>query len=385
MQSRTFGFLIACALFALLLPMSSAQSLTVYAKAPLDDTNQPLLEEFFIAENGGIIPASSSDDPVRWNWWCWSEETGSDWPDDDGIYRRDYLGVNPNNDTEKKLVEHRVNPDKVDVEMDGEVNVVMGEDKIRFVQFHLEITPMVNLSNQALLYIVLTEDQARDHHGREAVQLVREMRPEVGFSLQAFNTSNVVYEWPADHLEAAGVDLEDEPAGWSYTIAIFGNVDNATMQHELLLLRHGNLPTPYLHTTPSQQWMPLAFSAVAIIIAATVVSNARKRELMIPHITTGWKTDDLTTIIVRIRAGATGFSITDWKVLEPWALRGRPPKTSLLPNEEKEFTLSLRRAEEEDCHVEVGLDLDELGAWRQHIWLPHPSPSTRPSVSEPDA
>jgi hypothetical protein len=270
-------------------------------------------------------------------------------------------------------VEHRVNPDRVDVEMEGEVKVVMGEENIRFVQFHLDITPMVNLSNQALLYIVLTEDIARDHHGREAMQLVREMRPEVGFSLQAFNSSSVVYEWPADHLEAAGVDLEDEPAGWSYTIALFGDVDNATMQHELLVLRHGHLPTPYLHTTPSQQWMPLAFSAIAIIIAATVVSNARKRELMIPHITTAWKTDDLSTITVRIHAGATGFSITDWKVLEPWALRGRPPKTNLLPNEEKVFTLSLRQAEEEDCHVEVGLDLEELGAWRQHIWLPNPN------------
>jgi hypothetical protein len=151
------------------------------------------------------------------------------------------------------------------------------------------------------------------------------------------------------------------------------------MQHELLVLRHGDLPTPYLHTTPSQQWTPLAFSAIAIIIAATVVSNARQRELMIPHITTAWKTDDFSTITVRIHAGATGFSITDWKVLEPWALRGRPPKTNLLPNEEKVFTLSLRQAEEEDCHVEVGLDLEELGAWRQHIWLPHPNTSDKNS------
>ena len=372
MQSKIFGFVVACALLALMLPITSAQGLTVYAKAPLDDASQPLLEEFFISEDNSAIPASSSDS-VRWNWWCWSEETGSNWPDDDGIYRRDYLGVNISTDVESNLVEHRVNPDRVDVEMEGEVKVVMGEENIRFVQFHLDITPMVNLSNQALLYIVLTEDIARDHHGREAIQLVREMRPEVGFSLQAFNSSSVVYEWPADHLEAAGVDLEDEPAGWSYTIALFGDVDNATMQHELLVLRHGHLPTPYLHTTPSQQWMPLAFSAIAIIIAATVVSNARKRELMIPHITTAWKTDDLSTITVRIHAGATGFSITDWKVLEPWALRGRPPKTNLLPNEEKVFTLSLRQAEEEDCHVEVGLDLEELGAWRQHIWLPNPN------------
>ena len=385
MKSNVFGLFIACTLFALVLPVTSAQSLTVVAKAPLDDTPQPLLEEFFISENNPIIPSSSSDDPVRWNWWCWSEETGSDWPDDDGIYRRDYLGINVSTDGEHNLVEHRISPDSPDVEMEGEVNVVTGEENIRFVQFHLDITPMVNLSNQALLYIVLTEDRARDHHGREAIQLVREMRPEVGFSLQAFNTSSVVYEWPADHLEAAGVDLEDEPAGWSYTIALFGDVDNVSMQHELLLLRHGDLPTPYLHTTPSQQWTPLAFSAIAIIIAATVVSNARQRELMIPHITTAWKTNDLSTITVRIHAGATGFSITDWKVLEPWALRGRPPKTSLLANEEKVFTLSLRRAEQEDCHVEVGLDLEELGAWRQHIWLPHPNTPDRGSEREPDA
>lgn len=383
MNSKTRRLFIACALLALILPVA-AQSLTIHAEAPLDDAPQSVLEEFFITEDSSAIPTSSVDS-IRWNWWCWSEETGSNWPDDDGIYRRDYLGVNASVDAENLLIEHRVNPDEVYVEMEGEVKVVTGDENIRFVQFHLDITPKVNLSNQALLYIVLTEDIARDHHGREAVQLVREMRPEVGFSLKALNTSSVVYELPSDHLEAAGVDLEEEPTGWSYTLALFGEVDNTTEQHQLLMLRHGNLPTPYLHTTPSQQWMPLAFSAVAIIIAATVVSNARKRELMIPQITTGWNDSDMLAVTVRIRAGATGFSITDWKVVEPWLLRGRPPKASLLPHEEKSFNLSFKHAENEDCHIEVGLDLDELGAWRQHIWLPHAATTNERVTSEADA
>ena len=28
-----------------------------------------------------------SDGDIQWTWWPWSEQTGSDWPDDDAIYR----------------------------------------------------------------------------------------------------------------------------------------------------------------------------------------------------------------------------------------------------------------------------------------------------------
>jgi hypothetical protein len=97
------------------------------------------------------------------------------------------------------------------IDLSGTVKVVSAEDQWRFIVFELAITPQVNLSNQTIMYIVLTEDIATDHHRRQTTSLVRELRPEVGFSLKANNTTEMTTMLSADHLDAAGVNLEAGP------------------------------------------------------------------------------------------------------------------------------------------------------------------------------
>ena len=67
------------------------------------------------------------------------------------------------------------------VELSGDVKVVSAEDRVRMVAFDLSITPLENLSNHTILYVVLTENIAEDQHRRQAEQLVREMRPRLPF------------------------------------------------------------------------------------------------------------------------------------------------------------------------------------------------------------
>ena len=110
------------------------------------------------------------------------------------------------------------------------------------VAFDLEVTPLQNLSNHTILYVVLTEDRAVDVHQRTVHHLVRELRPEVGFSVKANNSTAFVSMLPADHLQAAGVDLQDEPNGWSYTVVVFGSEAETDLESRLLWMAHGPLP-----------------------------------------------------------------------------------------------------------------------------------------------
>jgi hypothetical protein len=115
--------------------------------------------------------------------------------------------------------------------------------------------------------------------------------------------------------------------------------------------------------------------AVAFVICSAVVANSRKREEGIPRIKAVWSTTSPTTLMVKLEAGTLAFRTQDWTVEAPWKFKGRPPKPSLQPTEEKEFSIQFSQHHEEDCRFEVGLEVDEMGSWRQHVWLP-PSPAT---------
>ena len=80
--------------------------------------------------------------------------------------------------------------------------------------------------------------------------------------------------------------------------------------------------------------------------------------------------------MVKLQAGTLAFRTQDWTVEAPWKFKGRPPKPSLQPTEQKEFTVQFSQLHAEDCRFEVGLEVDEMGAWRQHVWLPAPLKAT---------
>ena len=66
------------------------------------------------------------------------------------------------------------------VELSGDVKVVSAEDRVRMVAFDLSITPLENLSNHTILYVVLTETlQKTSTDGKRNNSC--EMRPEVAF------------------------------------------------------------------------------------------------------------------------------------------------------------------------------------------------------------
>ena len=105
--------------------------------------------------------------------------------------------------------------------LEGSIDIVSDDLGQWSLRIPVQMTPLVNLSDNTLLYIFLSEDTAVDHHGRTTQHLVRDMKPEFGFSNQQGNTTDTAWLISAEHLLAAGIDLEQNPYGWHITLAFF--------------------------------------------------------------------------------------------------------------------------------------------------------------------
>ena len=80
---------------------------------------------------------------------------------------------------------------------------------------------------------------------------------------------------------------------------------------------------------------------------------------------------------ITLKAGIHGFRITSWSVGLPWRFKGRPPKLNLSADETRSITVEFREATHGDCHIEVAIEIEEYGAWRQHLWLQSPTTVNR--------
>ena len=104
------------------------------------------------------------------------------------------------------------------------------------------IKSMENLTDDTLLYIFLSKENAIDMHGRVSANLIYDMKPEVGFGIKANNTTSVEWLISSEHLYAAGIDFEDDPHGWQITMAFFGSVESDNSSEQLLSLHHFDVP-----------------------------------------------------------------------------------------------------------------------------------------------
>ena len=178
---------------------------------------------------------------------------------------------------------------------------------------------------------------------------------------------------PADHLEAAGVDLMEVPTGWSYTVAVFGAGADEDNESRLLWMAHGMLPSSQQDVSATQTWTPLLLTAVTAVIAVSILGALRQREQAIPHLQANWSTEEPLQVQVRLHAGTHPFRITAWTVSEPWQFKGRPSKLELKAGAQTHTTVMFREAMAQDVHIDVAIEIQDFGAWKQHLWLGAPS------------
>ena len=236
------AFLIALLLIPALITASANQdeplASTAIGSQESPDTS---LKECFVGIDADGCDDSSSND-ILLNWWSWSDETNSDWPDDDAKARAGELLLgdsesyptlvtNEANSSEQAqsnrlaiISEHPI------VTLSGELNLYPELDGHR-IEIPVSMTPLRNLSDSTIMYIFLSKTYSVDHHSRELQNLVYEMKPEIGFSNQANNTTETTWELAETHLSAAGVDFSQDPYGWSVTFAMFGSLEGLSLIH----------------------------------------------------------------------------------------------------------------------------------------------------------
>jgi hypothetical protein len=329
------------------------------------------------------------DDVLPLSWWLWSDETDSDWPDDDAKARSGQLAMQPQSqdqaqyvlnsnveqyqDIDKAIQQARnLSIQEIVLELSGEIILTINQKGEYEIKIQAELEPLVNLSDDTMLYIFLSEDNAEDEHGRQVKNLIRDMKPEVGFSVKANNVTNTTWIIPKDHMTAAGVDLQEKPLGWHITLAFFGSVEGDDETTRLLALYNSPLPNKWSNPQSSDFLMPVMLILLTTIIANIVFSNSMAREKGMPKINVGWKNSSMTSINVSIKAGNQPVSITNLEVNPPWKGRGKFNQLEIKAGNKYDFSISFKQRCDEDLSFSLLMMIEELGGWTQHLRLSPP-------------
>ena len=329
------------------------------------------------------------DDVLPLSWWKWSDETGSDWPDDDAKARAGQLGMQQQSQQQAQYVLNSnieqfqdideailrasdFSVQEVVIELSGDIILTTNQQGEYEVKIQAEFEPLVNLSDDTMLYIFLSEDNAEDIHGRQIKNLIRDMKPEVGFSVEANNITNTTWIMPKEHLIAAGVDLEENPLGWHLTLAFIGSVEGDDESTGLLALYNSPLPNQWSNPQSSKFLMPIMLILFTTAIAFIVYSYASIREKGMPKINVGWKKTSSPAIMVSIEAGNQKVSITKLEIEQPWKSRSGFKQLEIKENSKYDLNISFKQGHPEDLSFSLTMVIEELGGWTQHLRLAPP-------------
>ena len=329
------------------------------------------------------------DDVLPLSWWKWSDATGSDWPDDDAKARAGQLGMQQQSQQQAQYVLNSnieqfqdvdeairrasdFSVQEVVIELSGNIILTTNQQGEYEVKIQAEFEPLVNLSDDTMLYIFLSEDNAEDIHGRQIKNLIRDMKPEVGFSVEANNITNTTWIMPREHLIAAGIDLEENPLGWHLTLAFIGSVEGDDEATGLLALYNSPIPNKWSNPQSSEFLMPIILILLTTAVAFIVYSNASIREKGMPKINVNWKKTSNPAIIVSIKAGNQKVSITKLEIELPWKSRGGFKQLEINENSNYDINISFKQRHPEDLSFSLTMGIEELGSWTQHLRLSPP-------------
>ena len=380
-------FVLMMVLMIFLSPSINAEDDSYIAQFRFDIPNpepiSTILEECFI-ELDLTDNCSRDSDSVSLSWWLWSDQTNSNWPDDDaksrsGIYNLsstvDFESVSFFNqyDSKAEAIEHssKIDSSMPIIDLTGEVIIVEGETGPWYIRMPIEMTPSQNLTDDTLLYIFLSKKNAIDVHGREISNLIYDMKPEVSFSNMANNATNVEWLISSEHLYAAGIDFEEDPYGWQITMAFFGSVESDNSTEQLLSLHNFDLPFKTQNIESTALYMPILIFILLSIICFGLVSQSYRNEKGMPKISAGWK--DNTTLIIEIQSFDKKIEVKSVKIEPPWRMRNNPKSRFIEPNKIVNIEIKVKEELQENCDIGIQLEVDELGSWTQYLALNSPA------------
>lgn len=357
---------------------ASAADDDAIATSKIDDarTFDDVLIECFVAITTDDCNAAS-ENTVILNWWAYSDETNSNWPDDDAKARAGELFVNLTEDDSQMIINEEINSEMANenrneiedmlpvVSLVGELNVYQELGGHR-IDIPIEMTPLVNLSDSTIMYIYLSKEYSIDDHNRRLTNLVYEMKPEFGFSNQANNSTQTTWSLSESHLTAAGVDFADSPYGWSVTFALFGELEGSDT-NQLLYLNQVELATQSENVELNKFLMPIFAIVFGVIVISTILGNMYREEHGMPIITGYWHHDKANCLVVELTTKNRRMEIKSLEVDGPWKLSSRFKSRFIEAKKSAKIELKFKQAESTECRIHIRLEVDELGVWTQFL------------------
>ena len=340
--------------------------------AAFDDV---LIECFVAITTDGCEDAS--ENTVVLNWWAYSDETNSNWPDDDAKARAGELFVNLTTDESQMITNEEISAEVANdnrneiegmlpvVSLVGELNVYQELGGHR-IDIPIEMTPLVNFSDSTIMYIYLSKEYTIDDHNRRLTNLVYEMKPEFGFSNQANNSTQTTWSLSESHLTAAGVDFADSPYGWSVTFALFGELEGSET-NQLLYLNQVELATQPGNVGLDEFLMPIFAIVFGVIVISTILGNMYREEHGMPIITGYWHRDKVNCLVVELTTKNRRMEIKSLEVDGPWKLSSRFKSRFIEAKKSTKIELKFKQAETTECRIHIKLEVDELGVWTQFL------------------
>ena len=379
-MKRTAVFLLIA-----LLPLASAAT-SVHIEW---DVGQPIDAERRYIEH---FPSSTvtcpdcmatTDDDIVVQWWRYSDQTGSTWPDDDANLRAGNMGVDLN---ESRSILNGNNSEQrhhlIDVEGTFSIRSDLEEQYYLFAD--LTGAPLVNLRNDVIMQFLFVDENSEDNHGRELSYLVRDLSSEVGFYRTVGNVSNVNVTVSYEHLFAAGVDLSQERYGWKVLIVVMGAEADSVDPPGAIAVYETSVPTSSENVGLLDHLPPLAFLAVALVILFTVVRSSFNQEHGLPEVRARWKDGNDPAIVIEVDAKRRDVAIQGCEAAEPWSMRGGVKRSTIDSGSSLNFDVRFKKWHHEPLVLRLKMEVDTLGGWTQNIRLPLRNKSERSVEDEHD-
>ena len=375
----------AALLLIALLPLASAAT-SVHIEW---DVGQPIDAERRYIEH---FPSSTvtcpdcmatTDDDIVVQWWRYSDQTGSTWPDDDANLRAGNMGVELN---ESRSILNGNNSEQRQhlIDVEGTLSIRSDLEEQYYLFADLTVAPLVNLRNDVIMQFLFVDENSEDNHGRELSYLVRDLSSEVGFYRTAGNVSNVNVTVSYEHLFAAGVDLSEERYGWKVLIVVMGAEADSVDPPGAIAVYETSVPTSSENVGLLDYLPPLTFLAVALVIIFTVVRSSFNQEHGLPEIRARWKDGNDPAIVIEVDAKRRDVAIQGCEAAEPWSMRGGVKRSTIDSGSSLNFDVRFKKWHHEPLVLRLKMEVDTLGGWTQNILLPLRNKSERSVEDEHD-
>jgi hypothetical protein len=229
-----------------------------------------------------------------------------------------------------------------------------------------------NLSSHTQLHVFMLESNARDNHGRTVHNLLRDWAPNSEFSGDIGVKNNWSIELTSEHLEGAGIDLEDTAFTDRYEIMVVmtGGIDgdeNTT----ILSFTRTSLPTHWQSEPITSLLAPVIISSVIITGIVFVILSEREREKGLPTLEGRWAVKG-ERVEYTLTAGNVDVEIGDVKFTGGWKSSGKIKENKLVANSTVNGMLKVHGSGEFNLHLPISTEY--LGEWMLDLRLPDPAP-----------